>query len=34
MLSLALIMGDGQTAEQLCLPQRSVKIYLAECSNY
>ena len=30
MLRLALIMRDGQTAEQLCLPQRSAKIYLAE----
>ena len=27
MLSLALIMRDEQTAEQLCLPQRSVNIY-------
>ena len=34
MLRLALIMRDGQTAEQLCLPQRSAKIYLAESNNY
>ena len=27
MLRLALIMRDGKTAEQLCLPQRSAKIY-------
>ena len=33
MLRLALIMRDGQTAEQLCLPQRSAKIYLAESNN-
>ena len=34
MLRLALIMRDGQTAEQLCLPQTSAKIYLAESNNY
>ena len=34
MLRLALIMRDGKTAEQLCLPQRSAKIYLVESNNY
>ena len=33
MLKLALIMRDEQTAEQLFLPQRSAKIYLAETNN-
>ena len=27
------IIRDGQTAKQLCLPQRSVKIKLAELNN-
>ena len=27
-------MRDGKTAEQLCLPQRSAKIYLVESNKY
>ena len=33
MLRLALIIRDGQAAKQLCLIQRSAKIYLPESNK-